>query len=273
MDHSILFPLLFFKFPLQKWKNGLVPSATWPSQLPRWLSDEESACRCRRHRRSGFTHQVKKSPFRRKWQPTPVLLPGKFHGQRSLTGYSPLDRKRIRHDWVTEHESAVYLPIFFLFHYRFIAVLKLWMPSPRRKSFIPWNTALICSSFPLWSYRSTDFQNHLGQYFSLISFSEIVLYIYDIVTFSSHSLHSFLESCDLQIIIFKILHTLDSIFLCYKISWVLTSASHHVTVIRIPHRIISLNTNPLLLYIFILPFWPGSLVWVFSFPFLHFGQG
>ena len=30
---------------------------------------------------------------RRKWQPTPVFLPGKFHGQRSLVGYSPWDRK------------------------------------------------------------------------------------------------------------------------------------------------------------------------------------
>ena len=96
----------------------------------------------------------------------------------AAAGYSPLDRKRIRHDWVTEHASAVYLPVFFLFHYKFIAVLKLWMPSPRRKSFIPWITVLICSSFSLWSYRSIDFQNHLGQYFSLISFSEIVSYIY-----------------------------------------------------------------------------------------------
>ena len=30
---------------------------------------------------------------RRKWQPTPVLLPGKFHGQRSMVGYSPWDGK------------------------------------------------------------------------------------------------------------------------------------------------------------------------------------
>ena len=28
-------------------------------------------------------------PWRRKWQPTPVFLPEKFHGQRSLAGYSP----------------------------------------------------------------------------------------------------------------------------------------------------------------------------------------
>ena len=31
--------------------------------------------------------------WRRKWQPTPVLLPGKFHGQRSLVSYSPWSRK------------------------------------------------------------------------------------------------------------------------------------------------------------------------------------
>ena len=32
-------------------------------------------------------------PWRRKWQPTPVFLPRKFHGQRSLTGYGPCGHK------------------------------------------------------------------------------------------------------------------------------------------------------------------------------------
>ena len=32
-------------------------------------------------------------PWRRKWPPTPVFLPGESHGQRSVTGYSPWDRK------------------------------------------------------------------------------------------------------------------------------------------------------------------------------------
>ena len=32
-------------------------------------------------------------PKRRKWQPTPVFLPGKSHGKRSLVGYSPWSRK------------------------------------------------------------------------------------------------------------------------------------------------------------------------------------
>ena len=39
--------------------------------------------------RLGFDPWVRKIPWRRKWQPTPVLLPGKFQGQRSLVGYSP----------------------------------------------------------------------------------------------------------------------------------------------------------------------------------------
>jgi len=34
-----------------------------------------------------------KIPWKRKWQPTPVLWPEKFHGQRSLVGYSPWDHK------------------------------------------------------------------------------------------------------------------------------------------------------------------------------------
>ena len=43
--------------------------------------------------RPGFDSWVRKIPWRRKWQPTPVLLPGKSHGWRSLVGYSPLGHK------------------------------------------------------------------------------------------------------------------------------------------------------------------------------------
>ena len=37
----------------------------------------------------GFHPQVGKIPWRKSQQPTPVFLPGKAHGQRSLAGYSP----------------------------------------------------------------------------------------------------------------------------------------------------------------------------------------
>ena len=44
-------------------------------------------------RDGGFDPWVRKILWRRKWQPTPVFLPGKSHGQRSLTGYNPLGHK------------------------------------------------------------------------------------------------------------------------------------------------------------------------------------
>ena len=47
---------------------------------------------------------VGKIPWRRKWHPTPVFLPGESHGQRSLVGYSPRAVKGpVRPDWATEH--------------------------------------------------------------------------------------------------------------------------------------------------------------------------
>ena len=60
-----------------------------------WLSGKESACQCRRCKRCGFDFWVGKIPWRKKWQPTPVFLPGKFHGQRNLVGYSPWGRKEL----------------------------------------------------------------------------------------------------------------------------------------------------------------------------------
>ena len=57
--------------------------------LPWWLSGKESACQYRRHR---FNPWIRKIPWRKKWQHTPVFLPGKSHKQRSLAGYSPRGR-------------------------------------------------------------------------------------------------------------------------------------------------------------------------------------
>ena len=45
------------------------------------------------YRRPGSDPWVGKIPWRRKWQPTPVFLPGEFHGQRNLVGCSPWGHK------------------------------------------------------------------------------------------------------------------------------------------------------------------------------------
>ena len=70
--------------------------------LPRWVSDKESACQCRR---CGFVPWVEKISWSRKWQSTPVFLPGKFHGQRSLAGYCSWGCKRLRHNWTTKQQK------------------------------------------------------------------------------------------------------------------------------------------------------------------------
>src|SRR5574338_372105 len=48
---------------------------------------------CRRHKRRRFSLWGGRIPWRRKWQPAPVFLPGKSHGRRSLAGYSPWGRE------------------------------------------------------------------------------------------------------------------------------------------------------------------------------------
>ena len=40
-------------------------------------------------RDAGVNPWVRKSPWRRAWQPSPVFLPGEAHGQKSLVGYGP----------------------------------------------------------------------------------------------------------------------------------------------------------------------------------------
>ena len=74
--------------------------------------------------------------WRRKWQPTPVFLPGEFHGQRSLAGNSPWDRKsqtRLSNptSWVWSHHHS---------HLR--AALFIFMSVLRTRPLVPWQAEL-----------------------------------------------------------------------------------------------------------------------------------
>ena len=68
-------------------------------ELPGGASGKEPTCQCRRNKRLGFNLWVKKIPWRRAWQPTPVFLLGEFSGQRNLVGYSPWGHRK---SYVTE---------------------------------------------------------------------------------------------------------------------------------------------------------------------------
>ena len=58
------------------------------------VQGKASACRSRRRKRLRFDPWVEKILWSRKWQPTPIFLPGKFYGQRSLEG-SPWHLKEL----------------------------------------------------------------------------------------------------------------------------------------------------------------------------------
>ena len=95
------------------WRSTASPSAAWS----RWVrfsdltaSEEAQTQNSHLQRgRLGFSPWVGKIPWRRKWQPTPVFLPGESYGQRTLAG--SLGSQRIRHDWMantlpfTEYED------------------------------------------------------------------------------------------------------------------------------------------------------------------------
>ena len=80
-------------------------------ELPSWCRGKEFACQWRRHKRHWFNPRVGKIPWRKEWQPATVSLPRKFHGQRSLAGYS---QERVGQDWA--HTRAM--------------TLRAWFPSP-----------------------------------------------------------------------------------------------------------------------------------------------
>ena len=56
-------------------------------------------------RRNRFDPWLEKTPWRRKWQPTPVFSPGKSHGERRLVGYSPWGHERFKYDLETKQQQ------------------------------------------------------------------------------------------------------------------------------------------------------------------------
>ena len=113
MQFCIMWSNLFFSYALKSWyyfkilyfslflsnysmnislivKSLMLLGFAFVFGLPWRLIGKESACQCTR---CGFDPWVGKILQRRKWQPTPVFLPGKSHGQRSLADYSPWGHK------------------------------------------------------------------------------------------------------------------------------------------------------------------------------------
>ena len=119
-------------------------------RLPRWLSGKESVCQCRRPR---FNPWVRKIPWRRKWQPISVFLPGKSHGQRGLVGYSPWGCNSCT--WLSNSAHTQESEIKLGGHFLLQAIFQTQGSNPSLKGLLHWQA----DSLPL---------SHLG---SLHSFS------------------------------------------------------------------------------------------------------
>ena len=77
-------------------ENIVVLGLTW------WLNGKEATYKCKRH---GFNSWVRKNPWRRKWQLSPVFLPGKFCEKGSLEGYCLWGCKELD---ITEHIHEIW---------------------------------------------------------------------------------------------------------------------------------------------------------------------
>ena len=87
----IVFPQCLFSLWFSSETEVMLKDLKEYTWFLRWLRGKESLCWCRR---CGFDPWVRKIPWTRKWQPTPVFLPGESHEQMSLVGYSLWDHSQ-----------------------------------------------------------------------------------------------------------------------------------------------------------------------------------
>ena len=77
-------------------------------------------------------------PWRRNWELTPVYLPGKSHGQRSLVGYSPWGHREPDMTYQLNSKSNVHIYIIYMHLHIYILLRKTW-------TFF----SIPCSNFPI----------------------------------------------------------------------------------------------------------------------------
>ena len=107
--------------------------------FPGGATSKEPACQCRRLRRHGFDPWVRKIPWRRAQQPTPVFLPGESHGQKIQAGYSP------RHNWsdLAQHTAHIHIHAFFyiyvffhIYHHHYSPVMMMRRKTKSEKGWV-----------------------------------------------------------------------------------------------------------------------------------------
>ena len=103
IDLGLRWPLIIFLFFLRYHTPNAILTVSYAFQGSLdGSAGKECTCNAGDTGGTGSIPRTGKIPWRRKWQPTPVLLPGEFHGQRSLVGYSAWGLKESNvTEWIT----------------------------------------------------------------------------------------------------------------------------------------------------------------------------
>ena len=117
--------------------------------FPGGASGKESCCQYRRCKRHGFDPWIRKIPWRKAWQPTPVFLPGESHGQSGIPWWATVHR--VAKSWTSLQglsTHAVLGSVLILFFY--MSLSHVWLCNPMDCSLLcPWyfigkNTGVGC---------------------------------------------------------------------------------------------------------------------------------
>ena len=93
----------------------------------------------------GLIPRLGRAPWRRKWRPTPVFLPGRSHGQRSLSSCSLWSHKRVGHDLAANQQRAPSAVVALLLPAKFLPVMCYSCKSPGGVSCMLWKTASLAT--------------------------------------------------------------------------------------------------------------------------------
>ena len=123
-------------------RNVNYQALPWIWGFPAVSSGKVSSCQCRSLRRRRVNLWVDTIPWKRKWQPIPVFLPGKSHGQRGLAGYSQWDCQRVGHDLATKQQQKNQEGSYLSQNYYkvLVAWIQIFLPNPKHL-------------FPYWTHR------------------------------------------------------------------------------------------------------------------------
>ena len=123
--------------------------------FPGGASGKEPACQCRRYKSHGFDPWIRKIPWRRACQPTPVFSPGESPWTEEPGGLQSTGSQRVGHNWATKHSTIQQDAFITNLTPTFLIPLtnSWWQYHDILENYLPFSFPLRSCSFPGWKGR------------------------------------------------------------------------------------------------------------------------